>query len=204
MANETKNPTDGQNAVPEATDNAKQKPKIPFTESLFFKRFVAAATDVLLIVAINLVSYFMVEFVLSGLDTAFIQISSLVSGLIWLMGGLFLLLRDGPIPIAVFNYRSPGKFFLQLEITDLEKNPVTYKMSVERNLVVAAGVLVAAVGQILSAVQLPYISVVLALLVSLSGLVWLVMLARELWAMYKAPDNRRPGDVKAGTIVDYY
>lgn len=216
MANETKSPVKAQGAANEIADdknhnnndnkaaNNKQKPQISFFEGLFFKRFVASTADVLGIVVINLVSFFMVKFILSGFDTSFIKISILVSGLIWLMGGLFLLLRDGPIPITAFDGRSPGKFFLQLQVTDLEKNPLTYKMSIERNFVVAGGVIIGAIGQILSAFQLPFISLILSVLISLLSIVWLVMGFRELWAMYKAPDNRRPGDLKAGTIVDYY
>ncbi len=182
----------------------KKKKSIPFAESIFFKRFVATTADLLVIIAISLVSFILVSYTLGGFDMGIFKVSVFISGLIWLAGGVFILLKDGPIPLSNFDNRTPGKYFLHIRVTDLEYKPLTYKMSIVRNFIVAAGVMIAAIGQLFSAISLPFISTITSIVVLVLGLVWVFFAIKEVWAMYTAEDHRRPGDIKAGTIVEYY
>jgi len=99
----------------------------------------------------------------------------------WLMGFLYMLLRDG-----LTEKGSPGKKLIDLQVTTNNGGRVTFRESIHRNIIFAFPVL------------LSIIPIVGSILAGLFGLVIYVM---ELLAINNDPNGRRNGDRWADTIV---
>lgn len=170
--------------------------KIPFLETLFSKRICAAFVDVICVFFVVIVLS-IISFILPGkfMQCCFMFIACLI-------GAALIALKDGPHNLAIFNYKSPGRAFLGLSIMDLNRNRITYMMSIKRNLCLAS--LFVIQGLIIffhGFGDLYFIATILLQMLIFFPLGWIIY---ELVKLYKSQDNRRPGDILAGTIVELF
>lgn len=125
-------------------------------------------------------------------------------GIVWALGGLVILLKDGPHTIPTFDYRTPGKYYLHVRVTDENKHPITFIMSAKRNIVVAANLFCLSISFFVSFIPFMFIKLVLLTVVGILNLGCFLWLVYETWKLFNSTDNRRPSDIKVGTIVEYY
>lgn len=107
------------------------------------------------------------------------------------LGGLYLLLRDG-FDLDVMDRRSLGKRLMRLRPSCDDGSPVTLGVSAMRNWTVAAASL---------AVILLVVPLLGLVLVPLAWVVGIVLLVVESYLTITAEDGRRWGDRLAGTRV---
>jgi uncharacterized RDD family membrane protein YckC len=111
---------------------------------------------------------------------------TLVPWIGWLLGALYLLLRDG-IGAPLAERRSLGKHLLDLRVVRTDGEPMDIPTSLSRNVSLAAGPLV---------LVLPFLYVwVLGLVIPL------VVVLIEVSRLFVDPEGRRLGDKLAGTRV---
>ncbi|MDD3000769.1 MAG: RDD family protein [Candidatus Riflebacteria bacterium] len=194
------NPSPATSPAPEANS----KPQVPFSETMFFRRFVATAADYVIICTICMLSNLLIFLLFSGFDGDFFKLTYLINGLVWGVGGVLLLIKDGPHSITAFDCRTPGKYFLHVRVTDDQKRPITYEMSIKRNLVVASSFLCVSASCFIKSIDLPLITNLLLLISGIASLACLGWTIYESYLLFKSKDERRPGDILANTFVEYY
>jgi uncharacterized RDD family membrane protein YckC len=114
-------------------------------------------------------------------DAVIASLLSLVPFIGWLIGFLYMLLRDG-----LTEKGSPGKKLLNLQVTTKYGQQVTYLESFRRNIIFALPVVLSII---------PLVGWII------SGIVAIIIYVVELLAITNDPRGRRNGDFWAGTIV---
>jgi len=114
-------------------------------------------------------------------DAVIASLLSLVPFIGWLIGFLYMLLRDG-----LTEKGSPGKKLLNLQVTTKYGQQVTYLESFRRNIIFALPVVLSII---------PLVGWII------SGIVAIIIYVVELLAITNDPRGRRNGDRWAGTIV---
>jgi uncharacterized RDD family membrane protein YckC len=199
MSNQNQKPA---NPAPEAEANS--KPNVPFSETMFFRRFVATAADYVIVSTVCVLSSLLIFLLFSGFNGDFFKLTFFIDGLVCGLGGVLLLIKDGPHSITAFDCRTPGKYFLHVRVTDAQKRPITYEMSIKRNFVVASSILCASAFSFIKSFHLPLITDLLALATLIASVACLGWTIYESYLLYKSTDERRPGDILANTFVEYY
>lgn len=126
--------------------------------------------------------------IIDGVLAAGVSLIPLLGGII---GGLYILLRDG-LDLEFMDGRSIGKKLIKLRPVRLDGQPMDPVTSVKRNLPLA----VASVGSVF--LIIPFLGWVLAIFFGLIGLVLGII---ELILVLTDPEGRRMGDKLAGTKV---
>ncbi|MGC8915950.1 MAG: RDD family protein [Thermoanaerobaculum sp.] len=132
------------------------------------KRFIAALIDGLLSAGVSLIPF--------------------VGGIV---GGLYMLLRDG-LELEFMERRSIGKQLMKLRPVRLDGQPMDPVTSIKRNLPLCVGL----VGTIFMVI--PFLGWIVAILFGLVGLALAVI---EVILVLTDPQGRRMGDKLAGTQV---
>ena len=192
------------NQKPAPETGSAAKPQTSFSETMFFRRFVATAADYVIVFSICTLSSLLVFLTFSGFNGDFFKLTFFIIGIIWGLGGILLLIKDGPHSITAFDCRTPGKYFLHVRVIDAQKHPITYEMSIKRNLVVASSILCIAASSLIKSFNLPVITDILLLISAIASLGCLGWALYESYLLYKSTDERRPGDLRANTFVEYY
>jgi len=192
------------NQKPAPETGSAAKPQTSFSETMFFRRFVATAADYVIVSTICMLSSLLVSFLFSAFNGDVFKLTFFIIGIIWGLGGVLLLIKDGPHSITAFDCRTPGKYFLHVRVINTQKQPITYEMSIKRNLVVASSIFCIAGTNLILSLNLPVITDILvwiSLIASFGCLGWTLY---ESYLLYKSTDERRPGDLRANTFVEYY
>jgi uncharacterized RDD family membrane protein YckC len=166
------------------------------TMGLFPKRIMATFVDLVIIGVLNvLVS--MVAFMLLP-RIVFVPFQALML----VACGFAILIKDGPFRLGPLNGQSIGKKALGIRVLTKAGQPISFQESVQRNLTLAAPSFVFAVTALISAI--PFIGPLIGFFAAIASLLLgLAILGFELFNMYRDTENRRWGDVRAGTIVNY-
>lgn len=200
--NQTEEVNNENNAEQEsvAASNSSSSP-VFHLDGIFSKRFVATIIDSVLIgVATIILS--VIGHILP--DTKLIHLSSLWSSLVFVAAGIVFMAKDGPIQFAGLNGQTPGKKVMGIRVTDLEKKPISFAISMKRNLVLAIPYFLSAIIALLGVISIPLISSLVTLfLFATSSLVGFIIYAYEIFMIYSGERHRRSGDVSANTIVSW-
>lgn len=125
------------------------------------------------------------------IDAVIAYAISLIPAVGGIIGGLYMLLRDG-LTLDFANGRSIGKHLMKIKPVRLDGKPMDLATSVSRNWMLALGLVTSTL------VIIPIVGWILIPIVALVGIVALVA---EVYFTYKNPDGRRYGDRFAGTQV---
>jgi uncharacterized RDD family membrane protein YckC len=125
------------------------------------------------------------------IDFVIASILGLIPAIGWLLGGAYLLLRDG-LDVDYLRGRSLGKTLMKLRPVRLDGKPMDLMTSIKRNWMFAMGLVVAA---------LALIPIFGWLLIPFVIIAWPILIIIEIIRVFTNPRGRRWGDLLAGTVV---
>lgn len=129
-----------------------------------------------------------IAFLIDSVIAYAISLVPVVGGII---GGVYILLRDG-LTLDFANGRSIGKHLMKIKPVRLDGQPMDIATSVSRNWMFALGLLIS---------TLAFIPIVGWILIPVVAIVAIIAIIAEVYATYKNADGRRYGDRFAGTQV---
>lgn len=172
-----------------------------FLQKLIFKRFIGTFIDMVMItvpaIIITLPAFFL-------LPQKPVNLAALFNFLVFLAAGAVMLVKDMPFQLGPLEGQTPGKKAMNIRVTDLTGRPITLMMSVRRNIIPALPLLVSAISAAIYIIPIPIISELASLFIVMP--LFLVSLAANIFEIYKihtGDQNRRWGDVFAGTMVKH-
>lgn len=125
------------------------------------------------------------------IDFVIASILGIIPTVGWLLGGAYLLLRDG-LDVDYLRGRSLGKTLMKLRPVRLDGQPMDLITSIKRNWVFAMGLIVTA---------LSLIPIFGWLLIPFVVIAWPILIIVEVIRVLTNPRGRRWGDLLAGTVV---
>lgn len=172
-----------------------------FLQKLIFKRFIGTFIDMVMItvpaIIITLPAFFL-------LPQKPVNLAALFNFLVFLAAGAIMLIKDMPFQLGPLEGQTPGKKAMNIRVTDLAGRPITLIMSVRRNIIPSLPLLVSAISAAIYIIPIPVISELASIFIVMP--LFLVSLAANIFEIYKihtGDQNRRWGDVFAGTMVKH-
>lgn len=172
-----------------------------FLQKLIFKRFIGTFIDMVMItvpaIIVTLPAFFL-------LPQKPVNLAALFNFLVFLAAGAIMLIKDMPFQLGPLEGQTPGKKAMNIRVTDLAGRPITLMMSVRRNIIPSLPLLVSAISAAIYIIPIPVISELASLFIVMP--LFLVSLAANIFEIYKihtGDQNRRWGDVFAGTMVKH-
>ena len=172
-----------------------------FLQKLIFKRFIGTFIDMVMItvpaIIITLPAFFL-------LPQKPVNLAALFNFLVFLAAGAVMLVKDMPFQLGPLEGQTPGKKAMNIRVTDLTGRPITLMMSIRRNIIPSLPLLVSAISAAIYIIPIPIISELACLFIVMP--LFLVSLAANIFEIYKihtGDQNRRWGDVFAGTMVKH-
>lgn len=172
-----------------------------FLQKLIFKRFIGTFIDMVMIsfpVLIITLPAFLV------LPQKPVNLFAMFQFLIFLVAAVVMLIKDMPFQLGPLEGQTPGKKAMNIRVTDLAGRPITLMMSIRRNIIPALPLLVTAV--LLATYIIPIRTIAELARLFIVMPLFLVSLAANIFEIYKihtGDQNRRWGDVFAGTMVKH-
>lgn len=125
------------------------------------------------------------------IDSVIAYAISLIPVIGGLIGGAYMLLRDG-LTLDFANGRSIGKHLMKIKPVRVDGKPMDIATSISRNWMFALGLLIS---------TLAFIPIVGWILIPVVVIIAIVAIIAEIYTTYKNPYGRRYGDRFAGTRV---
>lgn len=170
-------------------------------DGILVKRLIANFIDSALIgvvvIILSLVGKFLPKI-------AFVNLSYAWSALVFAAGAAIFMAKDGPIVFAGLEGQTPGKKVMGIRVTDLNKRPISFEVSMKRNFILAIPYMLSSLMSLLEIVRIPLITGLILFFLGIASLVISMFVAVfEIYKIYSGERNRRWGDTYAGTIVSW-
>lgn len=170
-------------------------------DGILVKRLIANFIDSALIgvvvIILSLVGKFLPKI-------AFVNLSYAWSALVFAAGAAIFMAKDGPIVFAGLEGQTPGKKAMGIRVTDLNKKPISFEVSMKRNFILAIPYMLSSLTSLLEIVRIPLITGLILFFLGIASLVISMFVAVfEIYKIYSGERNRRWGDTYAGTIVSW-
>lgn len=196
----TENQTQPANETEKTTQTAENKTGGRFhLESILQKRLIATFIDG---VIVGVATIFLTLPAMMILPQSPINFAALFGFFVSAAGAAVILIKDMPFQAAGLDSQTPGKKAMNIRVTDMNGDPITMQMSINRNIIPALPMVVGALSNLLNIVHIPIISGLASFFIILP-LLMIAFFANifEIYKIYSGEQNRRWGDTFAGTIV---